>query len=1019
MQSKSDNMPSKGNSSSRGRGNFRGRGRGNDNRNYQLRFCKTEISRKSDEIESIYQSKSESPLIADKGDEEGVCYFLRSRLPTAQGTVNGKKVIALRNTGCTGCVVRRSLVSSDQLLGKESDVTLIDESTQRHPLAMVEIDCPFFTGKTEALCMDDTLYDLVIGIIDGSKLPDMSHFSAAAVTRAQTNQEKAYRKLNVPDQIISKDKGAFKQAQDSDPKLNGIRQRVESGSVTVSRGLNRGETKFVLKKDLMYRQFTKGNKLTLQFVIPESFREKVLRLAHETLMSGHLGIKKTMDRVLTEFFWPGVCGDVSRFCKSCDICQRTIQKDRVTKVPLGKLPLIDTPFKRVAVDIVGPIEPRSERKSRYILTMIDYATRYPEAVALQGIETERVAEASVEMFSRVGIPDEMLTDCGSQFTAEVMKEVSRLLSLQQITTTPYHPICNGLIERFHMTLKQMIRRMCAERPKDWDKYLPALLFAIREVPQESLGFSPFELYGCNVRGPMAILRELWSGEAPDEQVLSTYQHVIELRDRLEQTCKLAHENLKKVQIKQKVYYDRRARSRKFDVGDKVLLLLPTDSNKLLLQWKGPYEVVEVVNRMDYKIDVNCVVSTYHANMLKQYVERRIELSHCLLSAEAIESVDHDDNEVQDMLDLGVIEPSISPYSSPIVLVPKKDGSVRFCIDFRKLNKVTEFDAEPMPNMGEIINRMSGNKYFTKMDLSKGYWQVGLTERSKPLTAFETPRSLFKFRAMPFGLVNSGATFCRLMRIILSNLPNVDSFVEDMWIFTETWKDHITSLRQVLDRLRSAKLTTKPSKCMIGYDSIECLGHNIVGQTVRPQEDKIQAIRDAPRPSTKRQIKSFLGLAGFYRRFIPNFSSIASPLTDLTKKNRPNSIKDWQDHHERAFQTLKNRLTSSPILRLPVFEEGKPFVLRTDASGIGLGAVLLQDFEGEGRLPIAYASKKLLPRERNYSVIEKECLGIIWGVEKFRKYLYGVESLLETDHKPLSYMQTAKVLNPRIMRWAMK
>ena len=161
------------------------------------------------------------------------------------------------------------------------------------------------------------------------------------------------------------------------------------------------------------------------------------------------------------------------------------------------------------------------------------------------------------------------------------------------------------------------------------------------------------------------------------------------------------------------------------------------------------------------------------------------------------------------------------------------------------------------------------------------------------------------------------------------------------------------------------------------------------------------------------------MAGFYRLFIPNFSSIASPLTDLTKKNKPNSIHDWQDHHERAFQTLKDRLTSSPILRLPVFQEGKSFVLRTDASDIGLGAVLLQDFEGEGRLPIAYASKKLLPRERNYSVIEKECLGKIWGGEKFRKYLYGVEFLLETDHKPLSYMQTAKVLNPRIMRWAMK
>ena len=267
------------------------------------------------------------------------------------------------------------------------------------------------------------------------------------------------------------------------------------------------------------------------------------------------------------FFWPGICGDVARFCKSCDICQRTIQKGRVSKVPLGKKPLIDTPFKCVAVDIVGPIEPRSEKRNRYILTMIDYATRYPEAVALPSMETERVAEALVEMFSRVGIPDEMLTDCGSQFTAEVMKEVSRLLSLQQLMTTPYHPMCNGLVEHFHATMKQMLHRMCAECPKDWDKYLQALLFAIREVPQESLGFSPFELlYGRSVRGPMAILRELWSGEVNNEQVLSTYQYVIELREPLEQTCQLARDNLEKVQFKQKTYYDKRARLRKLTSG---------------------------------------------------------------------------------------------------------------------------------------------------------------------------------------------------------------------------------------------------------------------------------------------------------------------------------------------------------------------------------------------------------------------------------------------------------------------
>ena len=173
--------------------------------------------------------------------------------------------------------------------------------------------------------MEDTLYDLVIGNIDGSKLRDMSHFSAAAVIRSQAKQsEKAYRTLKVPDQIINEDKEALKQAQATDPKLDRIRRRVDSGNITVSRGLNRGETKFVRKKDLMYTQFTKGNKVTLQLVIPEGFCETALRLAYETLMSGHLGIKKTLDRVVSELFWPGVCGDVARFCKSCDICQRTI-----------------------------------------------------------------------------------------------------------------------------------------------------------------------------------------------------------------------------------------------------------------------------------------------------------------------------------------------------------------------------------------------------------------------------------------------------------------------------------------------------------------------------------------------------------------------------------------------------------------------------------------------------------------------------------------------------------------------
>ena len=487
----------------RGRNNYRRNqsapGR-NSNRNYnndkvdhQVNFCKVKGEQSREKgVHSVYHAKMHDPIDNYREnphkDSKGTCYFLKSRLPTAVGTVNGKEVRVLRDTGCTGVVVRRDLVSDEQMLGKELDVTLINEYKLKYPVARISVECPFLNGTTEALCMEDTLYDLVIGNIDGSKLPHMSHFTGSVVTRSQVKKDEyTYKKLKVSDQIINSDRNVIELDQASDPKLSNIRKRVEFGNVTVSRGIHRGETKFIMKKGLIYRQFTLLGKTTLQLVVPSSLTDRVMTLAHESLMAGHLGIRKTIDQVVAEFFWPGVCGDVTRFCKSCDICQRTVQKGRV------------------AVDIVGPIEPRSNNRSRYILTMMDYATRYPEAIALPSIETERVAEALVEIFSRVGVPNEMLTDCGSQFTSEIMKEVARLLSLQQLTTSAFHAQCNSLVERSHATLKQMLRRMCVERPKDWDRYLPALLFAVREVPQESLGFSPFELlYGRNVGGPMAI-----------------------------------------------------------------------------------------------------------------------------------------------------------------------------------------------------------------------------------------------------------------------------------------------------------------------------------------------------------------------------------------------------------------------------------------------------------------------------------------------------------------------------------
>jgi hypothetical protein len=367
-----------------------------------------------------------------------------------------------------------------------------------------------------------------------------------------------------------------------------------------------------------------------------------------------------------------------------------------------------------------------------------------------------------------------------------------------------------------------------------------------------------------------------------------------------------------------------------------------------------------------------------------------------------------------MLEMGVIEPSCSPYNSPVVLVKKKDGTIRFCIDFRRLNAVTKFDTHPMGDIEATISQMKDDRYFTKIDLAKGYWQIPVAEESRPMTSFVTPGGSYQFLKMPFGLVNSGATFNRMMGKIIHGLADVDHYVDDVIIHSKTWQEHVATLEKVLERIQEAGLTIRPSKCMVGYREIDFTGHTIGNGTVTTETDKIEKIKNAERPGTKTQVRSFLGLVGFYRKYIHNFATLATPLTDLTKKGAPNHVK-WTKSEELAFQALKSALVTSPILRLPDFR--KDFVIRTDASDVGVGAMLMQEYE-DGLFPIAYASKKLLQPERNYSVIERECLAIVFAVKKFQNYLYGREFGIQTDHKPLTYIRICKNESARIMRWSL-
>ena len=345
-----------------------------------------------------------------------------------------------------------------------------------------------------------------------------------------------------------------------------------------------------------------------------------------------------------------------------------------------------------------------------------------------------------------------------------------------------------------------------------------------------------------------------------------------------------------------------------------------------------------------------------------------------------------------MLQMGVVEPSKSPYCAPLLLVRRKDESYRPVIDFRQLNKNTRFDAEPIPNPEAIFAKLGGKCYFSRLDFSKGYWQITMSPADREKTAFVSPRGLFHFLRMPFGLVNAGATYSRMTRVLLAGVDDVDNYIDVVVIHSKTWQAHLSTLEEVFKRVRDANLTVKPSKCILGSRSIDFVGHGIAGGCLTTQDDKVQKVRDARTPSTKKQVRAFLGLTGYYRRFVPHYAQVATPQSDLTKKGRPDLVK-WSDEAELAFKQLKAVLCSDPVLKLPDF--CRPFVIRTDAFNVGLGAVLLQIYDGV-LFPIAYASKRLSETQEAYATVEKECLSIIWALDKFYLYLYGRHFTIQTD-----------------------
>ena len=370
--------------------------------------------------------------------------------------------------------------------------------------------------------------------------------------------------------------------------------------------------------------------------------------------------------------------------------------------------------------------------------------------------------------------------------------------------------------------------------------------------------------------------------------------------------------------------------------------------------------------------------------------------------------------IQEMADNEIIRKSSSPWTSPIVIVKKKDGTLRICIDYRRLNEVTRKDTYPLPRIDGMLDKLGRSTIFTTLDLQSGYWQIEVEEEDKPKTAFSTGDDLWEFNVLPFGLTGAPATFQRCMNFILMDAEHAMVYIDDIIIYSVDFPGHLSDIEGVLRRLQKARLKIKPSKCEFAKSSVKFLGHVVAANGISPDPANTAKLKNLTAPSTVKEVQQFIGLASYYRKFIKGFAGIAAPLHDLVKKNQGFI---WTKVHQDAFEELRQRLLQPPILRYPDMD--RDFILMTDASGYAIGAVLGQRVEGEKDHVIAYASRKLKKEEMKYSTIEREGLAIVFATQQFRHYILGKKVWLLTDQLPLVNVMRRKHSTHRLVRWALE
>jgi hypothetical protein len=927
-----------------------------------------------------------------------------------------------------------------------------------------------------------------------------------------------------------------------------------------------GHKQFFIRDGLLFRRGKVNGNHVDQLCLPQGRIETVLKLAHDMPASGHQAVRRTNDRIAMSFYFPSQWQRVKSYCDSCEICQMRARERRTDLVPIRPIERHEENFGHLQADIIGPM---GDGQYKYALVLTDIQSRYVTAFELSAPSSRNVVDKIILHSTYFGLPRYISFDCGTHFTSELNKVCLERLGVSPRFHCPYNPRAAGIVERSNASVKQIISKLAADHPSSWHKILPFALWCLRTSVNETLGIAPFQaVFGRVGIEPMQLLCDDWIGKRPLplDIAKAPLEYLQELERKLSLASEYTAEHTAREQARHTHAYNLRSRDKSFEVGERVIYLMPSSTHKLSRTWLGPYVVVRKNSPYSYIIELNGKRQWCHANHLRKYNERVSEVANhnCAIIFDSdfdfgiiptiqfndqtecksntyfnVDAVDTHDvtndhvvtslsslivdefseavgmdssfqsavlndscdvgskvivnsslpsakvdrsklhhlssdqqdeflqlidefqgcfdetpgycpyvehgitidsdfkpkrlreyripevlkpevqRQIDELLRNGFIRPSKSPMASPIVAVlkgPSGKNGVRLTIDYRFVNLHSLGDAFVMPHLLDSIQKVGSARYISVWDARSGYWQLGMKEESKWLTAFAYDGGLYEWNRMPFGLKSSGSSFCRCIQEIIQPIRDLCfPFVDDMSVCSETWPQHMLHSRSFLTEIRKSGLTLSLKKCSLAQSEVRFVGHVIGSGRHRPDEEKLATISDLARPVTKKDVRRMIGFFNYFHSYVPHLAELCVPFTNLLAKGKPNELL-WTDVEEQAFEKLKSALIDCVRANLYTAEWGKPFGIHCDSSKVAAGSCLVQ-WDDEGReKPIAFASSKLSGAQLAWAAIEKEAYAIIWALNKFRTWIFGSPITIFADSNPLTYLTASAPKSAKLSRW---